>query len=205
MILFTFFQNIQAQQTKIFSLSPMTAETVKVNGMVVGLGHFGDNPSLQKINGLNVDLMLFSPLILMYRDPSERELLETKLISNGLNIGTGGYSSLSTVHNGLSIAMYTFCKQLNGVSINGAYTSVGSLNGLHISGIGNFSDRSAGINLGISNNNVQMTGLQVGIINQSKELRGIQIGVFNKSGALRGLQLGIWNSNAKRSLPFINF
>ncbi|WP_257667030.1 LA_2272 family surface repeat-containing protein [Parapedobacter tibetensis] len=206
---------IQAQRTKMFSLSPMTKETVKVNGMVLGVGHFQESPYTQVVNGLNVDLFILSPFAVLHGlngdGPRETQMLDnysreepTKLVSNGVNLALGGYYG-GTVHNGLSIAMYNLGKSVNGVSINVAYNSVKQLNGLHISGIGNFSYQSQGANIGLYNNNIAMSGLQLGIVNKSEKFTGVQLGIYNKTNALSGLQLGFFNKNAKRTLPFINF
>ncbi|TDS17540.1 LA_2272 family surface repeat-containing protein [Sphingobacterium paludis] len=196
---------VHAQRTKIFSLSPMTRETAKVNGVVVGLGHL-DYDSLQRqINGVNIDLFILSPLVVLYGDPTRLEEEPTRLISNGVNLGLGGFLHRGTVHRGLSVAMYSVAKKLDGVSVQATYTSVQKLNGLHLSVIGNFSEELHGVGVGIYNSNHRTQGIQLGIFNKSKRTVGLQIGLINVSKSVSGLQLGIWNENARRSLPFINF
>lgn len=198
--------SIHGQQRKIFSLSPMTRDTEQVNGLVVGVGHFQESQYVQRINGLNIDLMVLSPMVVLYsidRKHSE-ERTGLKLISNGLNLAVGGYME-GTVHNGVSFAMYNFSDKLNGLSVNATYNRVVSMNGLHISGFGNFSESAHGINIGLSNRNDYMKGIQIGVHNSSIHFTGLQIGIYNKTTALRGLQLGFWNKNGSRSLPLINF
>lgn len=193
-----------SQDQKIFSLSPMTKNTKTVNGVVVGIGHFEAGKQLQHINGINVDLMPFSLLILMHRDPNDLQRDSVFLISNGLNLATGGFLS-GTIHNGLSIALYSLANDLNGFSIHAAYNSAQNLRGLHISGIGNYANKSVGINVGLYNKSSNMTGLQLGLINKSTHIKGLQIGLFNYSDSVNGLQIGFINRNAKRVLPFLNF
>lgn len=193
-----------SQDKKIFSVSPMTKNTKTVNGLVVGLGHFDAGKQLQHINGVNVDVMPFPLLILMHRDPNDLQRDSVFLISNGLNLATGGFLD-GTIHNGLSIALYSLANDLNGFSIHAAYNSAQNLRGLHISGIGNYANRSVGINVGLYNKSANMTGLQLGLINKSTHIKGLQIGLFNYSDTVKGLQIGFINRNAKRVLPFLNF
>jgi len=79
------------------------------------------------------------------------------------------------------------------------------MRGLHISGMGNFSERLNGVALGLYNKSDYTKGIQLGLVNRSRQLKGLQIGLFNVSEAVSGLQIGIWNKNARRSFPFINF
>lgn len=205
----------EAQNTKMFSLSPMKKNTSKVSGVVLGIGHLQENQEIQTINGVNIDLFALSPLIAIhnlaqYSPPKAEDAIKEKrdrqvrLISNGLNIALGGYFD-RVVHNGISIAMYNMGTETNGITLNVAFNAMNRLNGLHISGIGNFSYESRSVNIAIMNNNIDMTGLQIGITNTSYKYRGVQIGIFNRTNSLRGLQVGLWNKNNKRSLPFINF
>ncbi|WP_196936414.1 LA_2272 family surface repeat-containing protein [Sphingobacterium hungaricum] len=197
---------IYGQKRKIFSLSPMTGDTEQVNGLVVGVGHFQESQYVQRVNGINIDLMVLSPMVVLYSldGKHSEERTGLKLISNGLNLAVGGYME-GTVHNGLSFAMYNFSDKINGLSVNATYNRVVSMNGLHISGFGNFSESAHGINIGISNRNDYMKGIQLGVYNASTDFTGLQIGIYNKTNALSGLQLGFWNKNGSRSLPFINF
>lgn len=199
----------QAQKTKIFSLSPMTKDTEKVNGLVIGIGHFQEPEIVQTINGVNIDIMPLSPLVtflaVMYGRPFEQDDNEPiKLISNGLNVGVAGYMG-GVEHNGASIAMYNTGYASNGLGIHAAFNSTENLKGVHIAGIANSSKTSVGLNIAVYNNNSIMDGVQIGLVNSSTRLKGVQIGLFNKTEALRGLQLGVINTNGKRTLPFVNF
>jgi hypothetical protein len=202
----------QAQtKSKNFSLSPMTRDTEKVNGLVVGIGHFQQANIVQTINGINVDVMPLSPMIallaVMYEapfryDPHSPEKL--KLISNGLNIGIGGYLE-GVEHNGISIALYNAGYASNGLGIHAVFSRTKNLNGLHISAFGNASETSNGLNISFYNGSQTMNGVQIGILNSSTRLKGLQIGLLNRTKALKGLQIGLINVNDKRTLPLINF
>lgn len=199
----------QAQKTKIFSLSPLTRDTEKVNGLVIGIGHFQEPDTIQTINGVNVDIMPLSPLLaflaVMYGKPFEYNANEKlKLISNGLNIGIAGYME-GVEHNGVSITLYNAGYASNGLGIYGTFNSTKTLNGIHIAGIGNSSKTSNGLNIAFYNGSQTMNGVQIGVINSSIRMKGLQIGLFNRTDALTGLQLGFINVNSKRTLPFINF
>ncbi len=196
---------VQGQRTKIFSLSPMSIETVKVNGLVIGLGHLDDATLIQRVNGINIDLFVLSPMVLLYADPSRIEEEPTTLISHGMNLGLGGFIQRGTVHRGVSVSMYNFGKELDGFSVQVAYASASRLRGLHISGIGNFSERFNGVALGMYNKSAYTEGIQLGLVNRSRQMKGLQIGLFNVSETVTGLQVGLWNKNARRSFPFINF
>lgn len=196
---------VQAQRTKIFSLSPMSMETAKVNGLVVGIGHLDDASLIQKVNGVNIDLFFLSPIVLLYADPTRIEEESTTLVSHGLNLGLGGFLQRGTLHRGVSVSMYNFGKELDGLSIQVAYASASRLRGLHISGMGNFSERFNGVALGMYNKSAYTEGIQLGLVNRSRQMKGLQIGLFNVSEAVTGLQIGLWNENARRSFPFINF
>lgn len=95
----------QAQRTQLFSFSPMSEKTSRVNGLVVGIGHLGENKTLRRINGLNLDLFVLSPFVVMYGPSTHRVYEETKLISNGLNLAVGGFLTDGVVHNGVSFGM----------------------------------------------------------------------------------------------------
>ncbi|MFD2965976.1 LA_2272 family surface repeat-containing protein [Sphingobacterium bambusae] len=196
---------VQAQRTKIFSLSPMSMETANVNGLVVGIGHLDDASLMQKVNGVNIDLFVLSPMVLLYADPTRIKEEPTTLVSHGVNLGIGGFLQRGTVHRGVSVSMYNFGNELDGLSVQVAYASASRLRGLHISGIGNFSERFNGVAVGTYNKSDYTKGIQLGLVNRSRQLSGLQIGLFNVSEAVSGLQIGLWNENARRSFPFINF
>ena len=198
-------QIASAQEKKIFSLSPMSKDTKLVNGMVIGIGHFSDSTHIQRINGLNVDVNIFSLLIAFHPGPKVINYpYDLKIVSNGVNVGIGGYTG-GVQHNGLTIQMYNEGLKFNGIGIHAIWNDTKVTNGICVSGFFNLSEAAKGINISLYNNNKSMTGIQLGIRNSSLKFTGLQIGVFNTTEALRGLQLGFWNRNGKRSLPFINF
>lgn len=193
----------------------MVHETEHVNGIVVGVGHFQEPQHTQVINGVNIDLFFFSPMAVIlslngggpYEGPdSTRYRYEgpTTVRSNGVNLALGGYIG-GVEHNGLSVGMYSFCKAVNGLSIAVAYNRVGALHGVHVATLGNLTHTGSGVHIGLYNRANTMHGLQLGIVNKVATCRGIQIGFFNRSESARGLQLGFVNTNAKRTLPLINF
>lgn len=199
----------QAQKTKVFSLSPLTRDTEKVNGLVIGIGHFQEPDIIQTINGVNLDIMPLSPLVtflaVMYGRPFEyNEKENLKLVANGLNLAIAGYLE-GVAHNGVSIAMYNAGYASNGLGIHASFNSTKYLNGVHIAGFGNSSKTSNGLNIAFYNGSQTMNGVQIGLINSSSNHTGLQIGLFNRTNALKGLQLGFINTNGKRTLPFINF
>lgn len=201
--------NSIAQETKVFSLSPMSKKTEVVNGLVIGIGHL-DLKGDQKINGVNIDLMVLSPMVLLMGgghgvfDKPKNPLPEIKLVTNGLNIGIAGYIG-NTVHNGMNISLYNKTEETNGISIIGSANTARSLHGFHIAGLTNNSVNLKGVGISFCNHNDNVSGLQLGIINRSYTVKGLQIGIFNKSDAVSGLQLGLINKNAKRLLPIINW
>lgn len=200
--------NGQAQETKIFSLSPMSKNTEVVNGMVLGIGHWADNAD-QTINGVNIEIMPLAPMVLMLGGGngvfSKHNVSGgVNVVTNGLNIGAGGYLG-KTIHNGLNISIYNKTEETNGISIIGTINTARSLHGFHIAGFTNNSYDLKGVGVSFCNHNDNMVGLQIGVINMSHTVKGIQIGLFNKSDEVSGLQLGLININAKRVLPLINW
>lgn len=209
-------------KTRIFSISPSKKGIDKVNGLVFGLGlTFDKGVDFRIVNGINLEINPLSPLFMVFADPSRHgfyEVYSTTL--NGINISTGNYSSTNCVAiNGFSTTWYNDSYSVNGISANGFYNYATKLNGIHISFASNYSKKASGIFLSISNNSEKINGLQIGVFNdalvengiqiglynKTDLFRGVQIGFFNKTKSVKGLQLGFWNSNAKRSLPFLNF
>ena len=196
-----------AQKTQIFALSPMAKDIEKVNGVVAGIGHFEKKGQVKYINGVNVDLMVLSPIVVMMggRNGSSRYMQrDTILIVKGLNIGIGGYFE-GVVHKGLNIAMYNEGISMTGFSINGAYNSVNEFKGISIAGLANITVQSIGLNIAPFNMDVEMKGIQIGVLNKSMQVKGLQIGLINITDKMNGLQIGVFNKNSKRVLPFINF
>lgn len=194
--------------TTIFSLTPRTSKELKVNGIAIGAGlNISENNSIQKINGLNIEVNPLSLLILMFADPEREGFSDSPTVFvNGLSIGTGHSNQNEDIaYSGLEISLFNASHSCNGVSVNGIYNYASKLNGIHISTLLNYSKNANGLFVSISNHSEKMNGFQLGVINYADDFKGLQIGVFNRSKQQKGLQIGFWNINAKRSMPFINW
>lgn len=201
--------NLRNDSIKIFSLSPISRRVNKVNGFVLGAGHYENtNIKLQTINGLNIEA---SPLSLVLFTISINVPFESFLVGindnvisnvaffddctasyikiNGLNISSGGFMGGAELR-GVNISIISGMNKMNGFSVGGILNTK-SFSGVSISGLANISD------LG--------NGIQIGSSNVSRRHNGIQIGLFNNSKELRGMQFGLWNTNGKRKLPFFNW
>ncbi|WP_299246595.1 hypothetical protein [uncultured Aquimarina sp.] len=201
-------------KVKSFSFSPIHSNVSQVNGLVFGVGHYGNrNIEHQRINGVNIDVIHPAPLLLMtfgleipfkllpigltYDNSSGIHVLDSnnksnkvKLSMNGLNLSVGGFYE-GTDFSGLNISLVSIVNDLNGISLAPIVNGSEDFNGIQVSALANI---SAGGN-----------GLQVAISNVAGKFNGIQLGLFNKSTDQRGFQFGLWNRNARRSLPFINW
>jgi hypothetical protein len=204
------YKKTDSLRTRFISFSPMTPKLGKVNGFVIGVGHYdGPRLKMQKINGFNLEASPMSLALVTFgiNIPFEGLIVglnnstlqntsitdsddPTILIINGLNISSGGFMSGAEV-NGVNISVLTHINKMNGLSINGSVIGTTKFNGVCISGIANISNYG--------------NGMQIAISNVSKNHNGIQIGLFNYSNNLRGLQFGLWNTNGKRKLPFMNW
>lgn len=207
---------VNAQQDKVFSITPISDNTANVNGLAVGIGN---TESQHIVNGLNIDV---DPLVLFYLlAPKAIEYPEESKANvslNGLHISTGGYIGGGTV-NGINISSYHIVRKNNGVSVTFFNNTTMNTNGLQLALMSNSSDKLNGASLAIWNEAIkcngvelgamnyaeQLKGLQIGVYNSSDISKGIQIGLFNKSNSRSGIQIGFWNKNAKRSLPILNF
>ena len=190
--------------SQIFSLSPISKKVDKVNGLVIGVGHFEEiNLQKQTVNGINIEIspLIFAlPYFAIYRfgtgfkkideDIKFQSAVENKIKINGFNASTGGFMDGADV-NGVNISTFTFINDLNGVSISPGITNIYKLNGLSFA----------------FNNTIRFqNGISVGVINECQVLKGLQIGLYNRSyKSQKGFQLGIWNKNSKRSFPLINW
>ena len=237
-IILILFQNSFSQDSlvkkngiKIFSVSPMSKNTNKVNGLALGFGHVDNkNSTHQQINGLNIEanpapalgtivavimLIHLPDIIKNNKNNNDTILVPTDqkykienftctpdLKINGINISSGCFF-VPTKMNGLNISTGNKFVNFNGVSIAPLGTIADNLNGLSV-GIVNCNNNLKGLSLGIYNQSYKLNGIQLGIVNKANTSNGIQIGLYNKS-IKKGFQLGIWNKNSKRSLPFINF
>lgn len=121
---------------------------------------------------------------------------------NGLHISTGCFFTNVSM-NGLNISLLNRFNTFNGVSVVPIGTQANLMNGVSI-GLYNGSNNCNGVAIGFMNESIQFKGIQLGIYNNAQTVKGIQIGIMNVSKN-RGLQIGIWNTNAKRTMPFINW
>lgn len=210
--LIAFSVNVFCQQdtihSTIFSLTPRSSKKLCVNGLAMGAGvNISENNSIQKINGVSIEINPFSILILMFDDPLRYGFSNTSSVCiNGLSIGTGHSNHNEAIaYSGLTISLFNSGYSCNGISVNGIYNWSTNLNGMHISALSNYSKKANGLCISFSNYSEHMNGLQLGITNHTISFQGIQLGVFNRTKQQKGLQIGFWNSNAKRSMPFINW
>lgn len=197
-------------KTRVFNLSPMSSKVGRVNGLVLGAGHYENTKiEMQHINGLNIEA---SPLAIlvgtfginipfegifvglndrMLKTSSFSKLQDSTVLKlNGLNLSLGGFMTGTEV-NGLNLSVINLINKMNGFSANALILTSKNFNGFSISGIANVTDYGNGVQLAISN--------------VSRNHNGVQIGLFNHSKNLRGLQFGLWNTNGKRRLPLLNW
>ncbi|MGA9213429.1 LA_2272 family surface repeat-containing protein [Kaistella sp.] len=217
---FMFGQDSLSQDLKLKS-AVITFNPAKIakNTTGINLGVF-DSYQKQKINGINLQI---NPITLLYPllpqaipVPSEDEVT---VILNGIHISTGGMMDGAKL-NGLGISIYHHARVTNGFSANLFNNTSGILNGIHVSGaannsekgagitfafMGNYSEKFTGLQIGGFNEAKQMKGLQIGFVNKSENLKGIQVGIVNNNKNGRNFQLGFWNKNTKRTLPILNF
>lgn len=197
-------QQTDSLHSQIFSFTPLSKKVNKVNGMAFGLGQSVDQDKQATINGLNLEVNPIIVLAIGFLDPEKLKNDTITLRQNGLHISTFGFLG-NVAHNGVGISACSVTYSSNGLTVTALYNMSKNLNGLHISGITNSTDRAVGLLIAPVNSADVFKGLQLGIYNKSDDMAGVQIGIFNKTGRSRGLQLGLWNINSKRSLPFINW
>ena len=96
--------------------------------------------------------------------------------------------------NGVNISLVNTVNEMEikGFNFTPLLTVIDEVHGVTISGINNFCYILNGVSI-------------AGLRNRAMITKGLQIGLFNKSTDLRGIQIGLWNTNAKRSLPLINW
>lgn len=215
------FESIKTH-SQIFSLSPISKKVDKVNGLVLGVGHY-QNKSIRKqtINGINVDVNpigLGIPMFIIYlpdmikkgaffdrENPEvivEIDVNYPTIQMNGLNVSAGCFFTNASM-NGLNISLLNRFAKMNGISIAPIGTQADVMNGFSV-GIYNGYNNNNGLSIGLLNESMNLKGVQVGVYNSAHKMKGIQIGVFNVSRK-KGFQLGIWNVNSKRSIPFLNW
>jgi len=176
------------------------SEDVIINGIGLGFAINGADYKQAKdttttiINGLCLELIgmgFFLPLapgspIYPNDTTSENFNLETEIshyqdplhLVNGFAISSFGFAGHSIQINGVNLSgLFTFTSKVNGFSASLVFNISGISNGLSISGLGN----------------------------NSLHTKGVQIGLFNQCWKLRGIQIGLLNKNEKRTLPLINW
>lgn len=202
--------SLKMQKMRLVALTPLNDKIDKVNGLTVGLGFDSKNifkeknvMSLQKVNGLNIDVNALGFLFWMFYDPAKDQNIEFIKV-NGLTISAAGYLR-GVSHSGMNVSLYNYGHTINGVSGTLFTTYIEKGNGIFVSALGIYSKKLNGVSISVFNDAEIMKGLQIGGYNSSEEIKGLQIGLVNKSKKLKGLQIGLWNKNGKRSLPIINF
>jgi len=190
-------------KSSFITVNPQNKHIRNTNGFNVGIL---DDYQKQKINGLNFQI---NPLSLLYPLIPQAISVPTEAKStvtvNGLHLSTGGMMDGEKL-NGVGISMYHHSRITNGLSVNFFNNTSGNLNGVHISGFANSSEKGNGLNMAfVENYSDNFKGMQVSMFNESKRLRGIQIGIINKAKNLRGFQFGLWNVNENRKFPIINW
>ncbi|MDA6071146.1 hypothetical protein NJT12_16135 [Flavobacterium sp. AC] len=217
------------QHSRIFSLSPISKKTDKVNGLVLGVGHVENKRiSSQTINGINIEAnpapaagVLYAFMCLMYMEKIIENYKKEVIVKateedykiknmnytpylklNGLNVSSGCFFTTTSM-NGLNISAGNKFKNFNGLSVTVLGTIADQQNGISI-GLYSANNNLTGSAIGVYNRSYQLSGLHIGVFNQARINKGLQIGVFNKSDS-KGFQLGFWNVNNKRAMPFLNF
>lgn len=221
------------KRTHIFSVSPMSRKTEKINGLVLGFGHV-DNKLVEKqtINGLNVEVnpapivggfmafmyvMYFPEIVSKKRKITVSDTLyyakkpdfiipdsdKTPYLKLNGINISSGCFFTNTTMNGLNVSFGNKFKNFNGLSITPLGIIADRQNGISV-GLINANNDLNGIVVGAYNQSFKLYGLQIGLVNQTMTNHGLQIGVFNRSYS-KGFQIGIWNKNAKRSFPILNW
>lgn len=200
---------IEETKTQIFSFVPLN-HADKVNGLTVGAGvgfdfTFGkDYKTLQKVNGLNLDINPVGFLIFCFYDPN-RVISDSEItVLNGVNLSIAGHLR-GVEHNGINISGYNYANKMNGVTFSFILNATNELNGVSLAFLGNSAKSGVGLSIATINSFDNYKGVQIGFINRVDSLNGFQIGLINTTKSTKGFQIGFWNKNAKRSLPIINF
>jgi hypothetical protein len=215
--------------SQIFSLSPISKNVDKVNGLVFGLGHISNkNITKQTINGLNIEANpapipgFFVALLTILNLPDivknnkvpdsikgsemhyKLDYFDSPphLILRGINLSTGCFFTTTSM-SGLNISAANVFNDFKGLSITALGTIADNQKGVAI-GMFNANNTLKGSMIGIYNQSYELKGLHLGIFNQTGNNQGLQMGVLNKSNS-KGFQIGVWNVNNKRSIPFINW
>jgi hypothetical protein len=221
---FVFAQENKRYEThsQVFSLSPIAKRVNKVNGLVLGVGHF-DNQNIEKqtINGINLEanpMGLAIPFFVFYipelirknKVNIDKDSLQINKMDqsdlliqmNGINVSSGCFMTSANV-NGLSVSLFNKIKTMNGINVTGFGLQSDTLNGFSV-GAYNGVNKLNGATIGLFNETYSLKGVQIGFYNYAVVHSGVQFGIFNMSKS-KGFQVGLWNINNKRSMPFINW
>ena len=158
---------------------------INIHGVSIGAFSVRDKPRNTNTNGLKLELVgvgLLIPLI-----------PESPVAQSDSVFMKYQHEPISERINGISLsATGTACDCFaNGISVGLVGQIQYKVNGISVSGFGNFAQ--------IHN------GIQISFSNESYKMSGLQIGAFNKSHRTKGIQIGFWNINEKRKLPIINW
>ncbi len=125
---------------------------------------------------------------------------------NGINFGGTGDFLENGFVNGLNLnGVGSYYVRTNGISVAGFFNCLEINNGLQI-GLWNFGYISNGMQVClIGNSTSKVNGIQIGGFNQAGDhLKGMQIGLVNKATQANGIQIGLWNKIGDRGLPLVN-
>ena len=204
----------KVKRTHVFSITPMSRKTEKVNGLALGFGHI-DNKFVDKqtINGLNVEVnpapgvgafiafmgIMYLPEIISKNSNRKKGTKTLDSLDAGkkpdFRIPDWDKSKTPALKlNGINISSGCFFVNTN---MNGLNISAGNkfknFNGLSIAPLGTIADRQNGISVGLINASNDLNGFVVGGYNQSVKLDGLQLGMVNQTMSNHGLQVGIFN------------
>ena len=205
----------KVKRTHVFSVSPMSRKTAKVNGMVLGFGHI-DNKFVEKqtINGLNIEAnpapgvgafiafmgIMYLPDIISKnsaRRKGGKALDSLDAVAKRPNFTVPDWDKTKTPTlklNGVNLSSGCFFVNTN---MNGLNISAGNkfknFNGLSIAPLGTLADKQTGVSIGLINAANDLNGFVIGGYNQSVKLDGLQFGLVNQVITNHGVQIGLFN------------
>lgn len=185
---------------KVFGFTPVNKST-EINGLAVGLWADGLRQNKLSINGLSIELDLFTIIGLPYVvvgslvAPFNQDT--TKKYTGALlsyNRFVDSISPGNTIISGVSIGILgsNEANYLKGVGINGFMCGIHKIDGLVLSGF---------VNINYELNGVSVAGFR----NKATKAKGIQIALFNTCNSGKLIQIGLLNRIGRRVTPFINF
>ncbi len=216
-----------------FSLSPISRKVSRVDGWVLGVGHFRSQLiDRQTVNGLNTEVsptgaafVLAGIVRVMYLSKrGEIPIIDslpaaapTFIRVNGINVSTGGFMEEGAEVLGLNLSTATLLNRMQGVSVSALAVGAVRVDGLSISPFSSIRQLNGG-SISLTNSAREVRGAQIGFLNMSRELSGLQLGAINSARSSRygfqiglinrthrGFQLGLLNINKKRVLPLLNW